>query len=64
MPIGGGSGGNIPPLRGGHPRWLTKDIPDQGYDYTWRIAVGIPKTAMGVTAILPTAMAVTAMTAI
>ena len=32
--------------------------------YTWHIAVGIPKTAMGVTALLPTAMAVTAMTAI
>ena len=33
-------------------------------NYTWHIAVGIPKTAMGVTAILPTAMVVTAMTAI
>ena len=31
--------------------------------YTCHIAVGIPKTAIGVTAILPTAIAVTAMTA-
>ena len=31
--------------------------------YTCHIAVGIPKTAIGVTAILPTAIAVAAMTA-
>ena len=37
---------------------------EAGINYTWHIAVGIPKTAMGVTAILPTAMVVTAITAI
>ena len=31
--------------------------------YTCHIAVGIPKTAIGVTAILPTAISVTAMAA-
>ena len=32
-------------------------------EYTCHIAVGIPKTAIGVTAILPTAISVTAMAA-
>ena len=34
-----------------------------GQGYTCHIAVGIPKTAIGVTAILPTAISVTAMAA-